>query len=187
MYLSDNDIRREITEGNIICTPFAHENLSNSSIDLRLDEEICMIWQDSRAIRSGAYFDLNDCGKLTVGSIGCRKEFFSSKGGFILEPDGFILASTLEYVGPKSPRIIGQISDKSTLARLGLSTFFGAGYIDPGNALNITLEIKNNSHIPIRLEYGQHICQIRFAYLYSPVSAPYSGKYLNSTGVEGAK
>jgi deoxycytidine triphosphate deaminase len=73
------------------------------------------------------------------------------------------------------------------MARLGLSTFFGAGYIDPGNVLNITLEIKNNGHVPVELQYGMHICQIRFAYLSSPVTAPYNGKYLNSKTVEGAK
>jgi dCTP deaminase len=187
MFLSDVDIKEEMANGGIICTPFIPANLSNSSIDLRLDEEICMIWQDSLAPRGHALFELDECGKVAVDVVGCRKEFFSSRGGFVLEPGSFVLANTIEYVGPSSPQILGQISDKSTLARLGLSTFFGAGYIDPGNALNITLEIKNNGHVPIRLEYGMHICQIRFAYLNSPVSSPYNGKYKNSTSLEGAK
>lgn len=187
MFLSDVDIKRELLDGGIICTPFTPENLSNSSIDLRLDEEICLMWKDSLAPHGHALFELNEHGRVAVETVGCRMETFSSRGGLVLEPDGFILANTIEYVGPASPRILGQISDKSTLARLGLSTFFGAGYIDPGNALNITLEIKNNGHVPIRLEYGMHICQIRFAYLNSPVSSPYNGKYKNSTSLEGAK
>jgi deoxycytidine triphosphate deaminase len=96
------------------------------------------------------------------------------------------LAETLEYVGQRALDIISEVCDKSTLARLGLSICFSAGYIDAGNVLNITLELKNHSNRAIELQYGQHICQLRFSYLNSPASKGYDGKYLNSRNVEAA-
>jgi deoxycytidine triphosphate deaminase len=50
----------------------------------------------------------------------------------------------------------------------------------------VKLEIKNNGHVPIRLEYGMHICQIRFAYLASRCDRGYEGKYTGSTDTTGA-
>jgi dCTP deaminase len=186
-FLSDRDILAEMDSKNIICTPFERENLSNSSIDLRLDDVVQVYYPSALSDNQRWFFDLDESGKVTTNDWGVAGEQFDTRGGFTLNPGDFVLASTLEYVGAAAPHILGQISDKSTMARLGLSTFFGAGYIDPGNVLNITLEIKNNGHVPIKLQYGMHICQIRFAYLSSPVMAPYNGKYLNSKTVECAK
>jgi dCTP deaminase len=188
MYLSDTDIRLELSRGNIICDPWVDRNLSNSSIDLRLGNRIykesidliCYGAKDCEVVDDSGLIRIHDRGIVSRSSI-------TVCGEITLDPGAFVLAATLERVGSISPSILGQISDKSTLARLGLSTFFGAGYIDPGNALNITLEIKNNGHVPITLRVGQHICQIRFAYLHSPVSALYRGKYLGSTDVVMAK
>jgi dCTP deaminase len=185
-FLSDRQIKEELDSGNIICTPFERENLSNSSIDLRLGRTTrkikpsCMI--------DAVTFDVDPItGRVETRPFGDVFDFDLAKDPYVLFPGDFVLASTLEYVGAAAPHILGQISDKSTMARLGLSTFFGAGYIDPGNVLNITLEIKNNGHVPIELQYGQHICQIRFAYLSSPCENPYNGKYLNDKFVQGAK
>ncbi len=186
-FLSDRDILAEMDNGNIICTPFIRENLSNSSIDLRLGETVKRARVNEGYYYSRWFFDLDENGRVTTNEWGVERDEFSTRGGYTLNPGDFILVPTLEYVGSNALNILAQISDKSTMARLGLSTFFGAGYIDPKNPLNITLEVVNNGHVPIELQYGQHICQIRFAYLSSPVMAPYDGKYLNSRTVEGAK
>lgn len=180
-FLSDRDILKEIESGNIICEPFDRNNLSCASIDLRLGDTIYK--QSGQA----AKFKINDSGRLTVINEAFSELYNLEYKPLIMYPGDFVLAQTLEYVGQTSDRIISELSDKSTLGRLGLSTFFSAGFIDPGNVLNITLELKNNGNMPIELRYGMHICQIRFAYLSSPCLQTYNGKYLGSRIVEVAK
>jgi deoxycytidine triphosphate deaminase len=139
-------------------------------------------------------FDTDPSGKLTVINpvIPSERDLLdprspNGKSNYVLKPGQFVLAQTLELVGHPGDQIISQVLDKSTLARLGLSVCFSAGYIDAGNVLSITLELKNNGNLPIELQYGQHICQLRFQYLSSPVSSKYNGKYLNSLDPEIAK
>jgi dCTP deaminase len=200
--LSDRDILTEIHLGNILCEPFNRANLSAASIDLRLGSKI---YRRKRPLLNRLFprlfplppvkFDVDENGRVTVIRNPDDFELIDllapgntpDKERYILYPGDFVLVPTLEYVGSASPNILSQISDKSTIARLAVGSFFGAGFGDPGNALNFTLELKNNGHEPIELQYGQHICQIRFAYLSSPVMQSYDGKYLNSRTVEGAK
>lgn len=193
MILSDGDIIKNIELGNIVCTPLDRANISNSSIDLRLGQYIAKQprrWFDwFRPIK----FSTDDSGRLTVLNPIKPKIYnlldhkIRDPHKFIIKPGEFVLGETLELVGHPGKSIVSQILDKSSLARLGLSICFSAGYIDPGNVLKVTLEIKNNSPNPIELQYGMMICQIRFQYLSSPVINKYNGKYLNSLRVEIAK
>lgn len=138
-------------------------------------------------------FKTDDSGRLTVvnppktKTIDLLNPLVRDGHKYVIKPGEFILAQTLEIVGHPNGDIVSQILDKSSLARLGLSICFSAGFIDPGNVLRVTLEIKNNSSFPIELQYGQHVCQIRFSYLSSPVSKLYDGKYKNSLNLELAK
>jgi deoxycytidine triphosphate deaminase len=187
--LSDADILKEIDLGNIVCTPFDRRNVSNSSIDLRLGQYIVSQHKLLGKIR----FETDDSGKLTLVNPPRSKQTnlldptVRDSHKYTIYPGVFVLAQTLELVGNPGDRIISQILDKSTLARLGLSVCFSAGYVDAGNVLSITLELKNNGNIPIELQYGMHICQIRFQYLNSPCTKKYSGKYLNSLKLQVAK
>lgn len=202
MILSDNDIIREIQAGNIVCFPFDQSNLSNSSIDLRLGRYILSqkksLFDRLGLRRNPTRFSTDKHGRLTVKNapeydkndlLDCYN-LESSRGyeskQFVLNPGQFVLAQTLELVGHPNHSIISEVKDKSTLARLGLSVCFSAGYIDAGNVLSITLELKNNGHQPIELQYGMHICQVKFHYLNSPCDNRYSGKYNNSVQTQGA-
>lgn len=189
MTLSDVDIKKEIESGRIICEPLLEENISNSSVDLRLGRYIKKYKLNSARITTVS-FDVDEVtGKVkvkypegnTLETIDLQQE-----GRYVIKPNEFILAETFEYVGQNGD-FKSQIHDKSSLARLGLSVCFNAGYIDAGNALNITLEIKNHNLMPIELFYKQHICQITFTELKTPTSKPYSGKYKNSKITEGGK
>jgi dCTP deaminase len=201
-FLSDRDILAELDLGNIVCKPFNRANLSAASIDLRLGSKICRRkrpWLNR--LFPGLFplppvqFDVDENGRVTV----IRKsedfelinlwmpEYGLSDETYTLYPGDFVLAETLEYVGQDSAEIQAEVCDKSTLARLGLSICFSAGFIDAGNALNVTLELKNNGHEPIQLQHAQHICQIKFSRLSSPSMHPYDGKYKNPTMVEIAK
>lgn len=191
MTLSDTDILKEIELGNIICTPFDRNNVSNSSIDLRLGQYI--VEQNSLNPFHVIRFNTDSSGKLEVidpvkplvWNLLDPKVRDSHK--FVIKPGRFILAQTLEIVGHPGDRIASQILDKSSLARLGLSICFNAGLIDAGNVLSVTLEIKNHSNNAIELQYGQHVCQIRFSYFNSPVTKKYDGKYSKTLGIAIAK
>lgn len=184
--LSDTDILKEIEAGNITCLPFVPSNLSNSSLDLRLGPTIAKL---ERYGNASIRFNLDGNGKITRTLYDACNYAHQNieEEGYLLQPQEFILAETLEYVGQPCNFIISEVADKSTMARLGLGVCFSAGYIDAGNVLNITLEIVNHSNVPIHLQYGQHICQLKFQYLSSPCLNPYNGKYLNSKTVQEAK
>jgi deoxycytidine triphosphate deaminase len=102
---------------------------------------------------------------------------------FLLMPGDFVLAAAAESIGPKSLSLVGNFQDKSTLARLGISTFFGSGLVDPGNVGKWTFEIKNNGYEPVPLFAGMRIAQITFTRLESIASQGYSGRYRNPNGV----
>jgi deoxycytidine triphosphate deaminase len=102
---------------------------------------------------------------------------------FLLMPGDFVLAAAAESIGPKGLSLVGNFQDKSTLARLGISTFFGSGLVDPGNVGRWTFEIKNNGYEPVPLFAGMRIAQITFTRLESIASQGYSGRYRNPNGV----
>lgn len=150
MILSDKDIIDELKKGELQIIPLpGGGRLQPASVDLRLDK--------------GFYFDGRYCK--------CK--------GVVIDPDDFILASTMEKV--KIPDyLVGIVEGKSSLARKGLAVHVTAGFIDPGFEGNITLEIKNLGGEPVRLMKGDCVCQIFFQELRSPCVRPYGHEELNS-------
>jgi dCTP deaminase len=192
MLLSDTQILKAIDKKEIICEPFEPLNVQPSSLDLRLGAKLLL------PIASITPFDFNldSIGTLSNSGSSCvdyeewdlrPKDIGLCDQDYCLNPGDFVLAQTYEYIGSASNKYSGQIADKSTLARLGLSVCFSAGWIDPGNVLNITLELKNNGNRPITLMHKMHICQIKFFQMGEPSKSLYNGKYLNSKNTEGAK
>jgi dCTP deaminase len=79
---------------------------------------------------------------------------------WVMEPNDFLLASTLESV--KLPdNISAQFLLKSSIARCGINHLL-AGWIDAGFAGNITLELHNVSRNPVLLTAGMKIGQLVF-------------------------
>jgi dCTP deaminase len=89
-----------------------------------------------------------------------------------LHPNSFVLAATLEYVKVPSDLVL-RVEGKSTLARMGILVHT-AGFVDPGFEGTLTLEISNQSEIPVALYPGMYICQIAVEYLSSPAEVPYN-------------
>jgi len=65
------------------------------------------------------------------------------------------------------------VEGKSSLARMGILVHT-AGFIDPGFEGTITLEISNQSNLPIALYPNMYICQVAVEYLSSPAEVPYN-------------
>lgn len=95
-----------------------------------------------------------------------------SKGGVVLEPGIFCLASVIETF--KMPdHIVGFVEGKSTIAREGLQ-IHAAGLIDPGFEGDITLELKNLHHEEAYyLSPSESIGQVYFSYVDEPVEILY--------------
>lgn len=109
---------------------------------------------------------------------------------YLLHPDDFIRAATLEHITLWDRQLEAIVTGKSSLARIGLQ-IESAGYVDPYWDGQLTLEIKNLGPYIIMLTPGMLICQIRFALLDAPVGRGYGhaaldSHYVGSTGpVEG--
>jgi dCTP deaminase len=69
---------------------------------------------------------------------------------------------------------------KSSLGRVGLFIHVTAGFIDPGWDGNITLELFNANHLPIKLYPNMKICQMSFHPLSGRCVNPYGSSGLNS-------
>jgi len=91
---------------------------------------------------------------------------------FILHPNNFILASTKEYIKVPDDMVL-KVEGKSTLARMGILVHT-AGFVDPGFEGTLTLEISNQSNLPVALYPDMHICQIAVEILSSPAEVPYN-------------
>lgn len=90
------------------------------------------------------------------------KEFVMNEEGYVLNPDEFILGSTIEEVSVPDFLAV-RFEGKSTLGRIGLTTHVTAGFVDPGFSGRITLEIKNLAPWPIVLYPRMDIGQVSFS------------------------
>lgn len=96
-----------------------------------------------------------------------------------LWPGSFQLASAIEHFTIPF-NMMGEIADKSSLIRRGLSVFNSKA--EPGWHGYLTLELKNNQPIwkpwkVIRLKAGDPIAHFIFHILDEPTDQPYSGRY----------
>jgi dCTP deaminase len=98
---------------------------------------------------------------------------------FVIQPGTFVLGSTIETITLPDD-IVARVDGKSSLGRLGLLVHATAGYVDPGWTGRLTLELSNQSQMPIALYYGMRIAQISFIELTTPVDRPYGDESLGS-------
>ena len=133
--------------------PFSRdEQIGNDSVDLRLGEYFYVI-QDKYE-----YINTLNC-ELAFSNDVFEKKSFSSEG-YLLKPNEIIFAPTLERVKMGSSRYYGYVNGRSLFARFGLSvncTFTKHGY---GMDAIVSLQIKNNGPIALRIYPRQKIAQM---------------------------
>lgn len=182
MVLSDKDIKKALKNKQIIIENFDPNRLQSASYDVLLGFNFLVFSKHSTEI-----IDPKKPVKDAMTKITLKDE----DDFFILHPQEFALAATWDYVGVDDGHII-QLGGKSSLARLGLIIHTTAGFIDPGNSLNITLELFNAGGLPIKLYPKMKIGQVVFQKLQTPSERPYGhkdlgSKYLNSRDVEASR
>ena len=174
--LSDRDIKDQIAAGRILIEPLDRDAIQPASVDLSLDSAFRVFNVTARP-----YVDVREpVDDLT------RLVTISPEDPFIVQPGVFCLATTLETITLPDD-IVARVDGRSSLGRLGLLVHATAGYVDPGWTGKLTLELSNQSQMPIALYYGMRVAQISFLRLSSPVDRPYGtpglgSKYQGQTG-----
>jgi dCTP deaminase len=178
--LSDADIKQGLQTGDVIINNFDPARLQPATYDVLLGNDF-MIFDRHRIDVIDPKQSMED--KMT-------KIHIPDGEAFILHPHEFALGVIDDYVGT-SNKLACEVLGKSSLARLGLIVHTTAGFIDPGNALNITLEFYNTNSLPIKLYPKMKIAQMAFMRLDTPAERAYGdkalgSKYLNNRGVKAS-
>ncbi|MEM1312613.1 MAG: dCTP deaminase [Patescibacteria group bacterium] len=170
MQLSDVDIRRSLQTQEIFISDFDEQRLQPASYDVLLGNEFLVF----KSHKLGAIDP-----KKSISEHMYKITLKSSEDYFTIHPNEFVLAVTQDKFGSKAKHAV-QLMGKSSLARLGLIVHTTAGFIDPGNILNATLELVNVNNVAIQLYPGMKIGQIAFYELKTPSERTYGHKDLNS-------
>jgi dCTP deaminase len=168
MMYSDSDILMALEAEDIEITPFDRKALQPASVDFTL-------------AGSFKYFPVKYDPQMIDPAL--PPAMNSWTGDWVLDPGEFVLGATREYL-KIGESVVGFVHGKSSLGRLGLAVHITAGYIDPGFAGYLTLELSNVGPHPIILRAGMPICQIAFAATDTPCLRPYKGKYTNQNTPE---
>lgn len=191
MILSDRDIRARLAKGDLQIAPLADEALQiqPASVDLRLGSRFLLFrsFESRQGVSEhAAHIDPKDKEDLEHLMDGVTVE----GGHFMLHPQQFVLASTIERVSIPN-NIVARLEGRSSLGRLGLVVHATAGYIDPGFEGTITLELSNICIHPIKLYPGMRIAQLSLHELSSPAERPYGAgrgsKYGGQDGPEASR
>lgn len=173
MTYSDYEIANKIAIGTIGVEPYNPDNLNPASLDLTLAADILV--QD---YSSTAQIDLRN-----VSGDYMMPNRIDPEIGYPMYPGDFLLACTEEVITLHRD-FLARVEGKSSLARLGLSVHATGGFIDPGFSGQITLEMTNHLHRPLRLYPGLPIAQIAFEPVTGKVVSDYSttGRYQGQRG-----
>jgi dCTP deaminase len=167
--LSDGTIRRLVDEGRVTIDPWDPAMVQPASVDLRLG--------DSFRVFHNHLAPAIDLDKPPAHLT----ELIEVAPGesFVIHPGEFVLGRTLESVRLPDD-VVARIEGKSSLGRLGLIVHATAGFVDPGFAGTLTLEITNLTRVPIILWPGKPIAQLSFMALDRPAERPYGHPDLGS-------
>jgi len=167
--LSDRTIKEELAAGRLVIEPLDEACIQPASIDLHLGRTF-RVFRVTRRPFVDVRQPVDDLTELIT---------IDDEEPFIIQPGAFCLGSTIETVTLPHD-IVARVDGKSSLGRLGLLVHATAGYVDPGWTGRLTLELSNQSQMPIALYYGMRIAQISFLRMSTPVDRPYGSPELGS-------
>lgn len=170
MILSDATLTRMIGDGELEVSPLGDHSIQPASIDCRLGEHF-LVMEDK------------NMGVLRLDDEILYREFDGPT--LTLPPHSFVLATTMEYVRLPD-NLTAFVEGRSSIGRIGLF-IQNAGWVDPGFAGRITLELYNASSLPILLQAGRRICQLVFCSMDRAAETPYAGKYQGQQKAVGSR
>jgi dCTP deaminase len=167
--LSDRELRARLKVGDLQVGPLSdiELQLQPASIDLRLADEFI--------VYKPAQLGSLDPQRPETLTAATEKITIPESEAFILHPGEFALGSTIERVAIP-PDLVARVDGRSSVGRLAVVVHATAGFIDPGFAGQITLELSNLGRVPVRLYPGMRIAQIVMYQLTSPAERPYGSE-----------
>lgn len=167
MFLSDVDIKKAVKKKEITIDDFDESRLQPASYDILLGNKFVV---------NNEY---QTCYIDPVNKIYAKTHevIIPDNGEFILHPGVSVLGASWDFFG--SDKYLIQLGGKSSLARIGLMVHNTAGLINPGDYLNITLELCNLNNVPIILRPKMRIGQLTFSQMSTPPKTDYKkiGRY----------
>ena len=179
MILSDRDIREHMKSGRLIIEGFVEEKMQPAWVDLSLGNEFRMF-----RIASKPFIDVRNPHDHT--------ELFTVEENdqFIIHPREFILGQTKERISLPDD-LAAYVDGRSSLGRIGIVVHVTAGFVNPGFAGRLVLEMTNVGKMPVAIYPGMSICKLVFFKLTSPSEVPYNkkkdAKYMNQESVGGSQ
>lgn len=170
MILSDKTLLKMLDEKTLIIEPLEINQVQPASVDIRLGNTFSIVEDSSSGI------------------INLEKEIkykIITSDTYILLPNQFVLATTMEYFYLPN-NLTAFVEGRSSLGRMGLF-IQNAGWVDPGFKGEITLELYNANRCAIELKAGRRIGQLVFAKMDDTALNPYNGKYQGQKGATGSK
>ena len=184
MILSDADIRRRLTDGELVVEPLDDPELQiqPASIDLRLGREFLEFQRTNiSCIHPDSEQEVDEYVDETHVEAG---------EDFVLHPGDFVLGTTKERV-EIPPDLLGTVQGRSSLGRLAVVIHATAGIVDPGYKGQITLELSNLGTAPVSLNPDMRISQLIFTELKSRAERPYGtergSKYQGQSGPQASR
>lgn len=170
MILSDKTIIKMLKDSELKISPLENEQIQPASVDIRLGNTFGVV-EDSPT------------GIITMDSEIKYKTIESDT--YILLPNQFVLATTMEYFELPDD-LTAFVEGRSSLGRMGLF-IQNAGWVDPGFKGEITLELYNANRCAIELKAGRRVGQLVFAKMDAAALNPYNGKYQGQKGATGSR
>jgi len=179
MALADIDIKKAIKIGKIKIIPkidFSSQ-LGSCSVDLRLSSVF-------RLFNHAQVPFIDPADKHVLDEL--TKEIKVPQGkAFIIQPQEFVLASTIETL-ELSDDLLARLEGRSSIGRLGIVVHSTASVFDPGWKGKVVLELGNLGKMAVALYPGVRICSLTFEELSSKAQVPYykkkDAKYIDQKG-----
>ena len=168
MILSDKTLMKMIEDKELIVEPLEKEQIQPASVDIRLGNTFSIVEDTSTGI-------INLENEIKYKTI--------TTDSYILLPNQFVLATTMEYFDLPDD-LTAFVEGRSSLGRMGLF-IQNAGWVDPGFKGEITLELYNANRCAIELKAGRRVGQLVFAKMDNTALNPYNGKYQGQKGATG--
>ena len=170
MILSDKTIFKMLETKTLQISPLEKEQIQPASVDIRLGDTFSIVEDSSTGIVTLE----NEIKYKTIKS-----------DTYILLPNQFVLATTMEYFDLPN-NLTAFVEGRSSLGRMGLF-IQNAGWVDPGFKGEITLELYNANRCAIELKAGRRVGQLVFAQMDDTALNPYNGKYQWQKGATGSR
>jgi len=141
MIFSGVRIEKLVEAKEISIDPFNTANLRDASYTFTLDERM-------KILKNVPFLDARHDPEFD--------EFRISADGYVIQPDAFVVGFTREHV-TLNGKYACLLSNRSSLAQMGLNTILDSTLAEPSTDGNFALEIYNAGSNPIKLFSGMAI------------------------------